>query len=90
MVKEVVLKGSDFVTRDEIHRLFAVELEFPEWYGNTLDSLYDCLTDLRYDVVIHVCDIEPLESALGSYARRLMRVLRDASSENPRIKLVIE
>ena len=89
-MKEIVLNGISLTARDEVHRLFAAELEFPEWYGNTLDSLYDCLTDLRYDVVIHICDIESLESALGSYARRLMGVLRDASSENPRIKLVIE
>lgn len=30
-----------------MHRLFAKALQFPDWYGNNLDALYDLLTDLE-------------------------------------------
>lgn len=30
-----------------LHALLARELAFPQWYGNNLDALYDCLTDLE-------------------------------------------
>lgn len=34
-------------TKDQLHKALAEALRFPEWYGNNLDALYDCLTDLR-------------------------------------------
>src|SRR2546426_9957661 len=30
----------------EMHSAIAAELAFPDYYGNTLDGLYDCLCDL--------------------------------------------
>lgn len=86
-MKEVLLNGAAINTREDLHSVLAEKLNFPEWYGRNLDALHDCLTDFQEEVVIRVLDVESLEIALDSYARRLMRLLCDVSAENPHIKL---
>ena len=89
-MREVVLTAAECRDKESLHRYLAEQLSFPEWYGNNLDALYECLTDLREDMSIQVPDVEALEEQLGAYARRLMRVLVDASSENPCVHLSAE
>lgn len=89
-MRDLVLTAEVCSTKELLHRYIAESLSFPAWYGGNLDALHDCLTDLREEVTIRVPSVEGLEAALGPYARRLMRVLVDASSENPRIRLTAE
>ena len=35
------------LTRPQLHEAFARAFSFPQWYGNNLDALYDCLTDIQ-------------------------------------------
>ena len=44
---ELILNGKEIRTQEELHRCFAITLNFPEWYGGNLDALFDCLTDIR-------------------------------------------
>ena len=60
-------------------------LPLPEWYGKNLDALYDCLTDLSDPTEILLLHAEAMERALGDYALRFERVLRDAAEENRRL-----
>lgn len=86
---DVTLDGRTIVDREELHRLLAKELAFPAYYGGTLDALFDCLTELCEETEIRVLHAQALETQLGGYARRLMRVLRTAEAENPRITLTV-
>ncbi len=40
-------------TKKEIHAYLKEQFEFPDYYGENLDALYDCLTDLAEDIEIH-------------------------------------
>ena len=46
-MEEIIIDCSPIRTKDDLHRMFRDALSFPDWYGNNLDALYDCLTDLR-------------------------------------------
>ena len=46
-MKEITINCAGITEKEALHALFAKALHFPEWYGNNLDALYDCLTDLR-------------------------------------------
>ena len=83
----VVLDGNTIDSREALHETLARELHFPAWYGRNLDALFDSLTDIREDTEICLCHLAALEAALGTYAGRLVRVLRRAAEENPRIRL---
>ncbi|MDO5783592.1 MAG: barstar family protein [Eubacteriales bacterium] len=63
--------------RDEVHAYVKEKLSLPAWYGNNLDALYDCLTDLPETVVV----IEHAAQA-DDYFRRVQRVFRAAEREN--------
>ena len=43
---QYILDGSQMTTREAAHAHLAKQLRFPEYYGNNLDALYDCVTDL--------------------------------------------
>ena len=43
---QIHLNGNDITNREQLHDALSEALELPEWYGRSLDALYDCLTDL--------------------------------------------
>ena len=85
---EFVLDGSAVSSRGDLHEALARGLALPDWYGGNLDALFDCLTDLE-ETTFRITGTEALEAALGPYAERFFRVLRDAAAENPRLHLVL-
>ena len=51
---QIHLNGNDITNREQLHDALSEALELPEWYGRSLDALYDCLTDLSVPTTIHV------------------------------------
>ena len=67
---EIDLTGVD--TYGEFHNRISDALSFPEYYGNNLDALYDCLTDMdRPTIEIHNLDAEIEES----YVKKVLRIM---------------
>ena len=86
----VVLDGKQLESRETLHAHLARELAFPAWYGGNLDALFDCLTDLREETEITLCNVAALKETLGGYADVLLRVLREAAEENHHIRVRVE
>ena len=82
-MKYALIDGSVISSMEEIHRALSEQLTFPDWYGNNLDALHDCLTELDEETVIAVLRGDSLAEALGIGYVRLCRVLSDAAEENP-------
>lgn len=77
-IRSVTLKGSELS-----HESIARALSFPAWYGNNLDALYDCLTDLSHTVLfIKDPHAKPENDAL-------LRVIFDAAEKNRRLWVFI-
>ena len=45
---EHVLDGSGVRSKRAMFAALARTLRFPKWFGNNLDALYDCLSDLSW------------------------------------------
>lgn len=82
-MKHAIIDGSAVTSMAEVHRLLAEQLAFPQWYGNNLDALHDCLTELAEETHIEILSPERLAETLGSGYVRLCRVLTDSAEENP-------
>ncbi|MDT8718019.1 barstar family protein [Clostridium sp. 19966] len=68
-MKEIILEGSLFTSRQELHNILKSELMLPEYYGKNLDALWDCLTtDIELPLKIQWLDFEKSQKFLGSYA----------------------
>ncbi len=78
----IQLPGGQIADRMQLHKWLAHALALPDWYGNTLDALYDCLTDLQTDTILEISQQTALTDALGAYMRPFLQVLADAAEEN--------
>lgn len=86
-MKFAIIDGNAVTSMEDIHKLLAQQLEFPEWYGSNLDALHDCLTDLHEEADVSIIHSDALLETLGPAFVRLSRVLSDAADENPYLKL---
>ena len=88
MRKKYVIDCDKMTDRASAHAHIAEALGFPEYYGNNLDALFDCLTDMR------ACDIKIINSGglnkLEEYGGALMAVFKEAASSNDRIRIIPE
>ena len=78
MVKRIELDGRQLLTRETAHTYLKRVLDLPEYYGNNLDALYDCLTELS-GVTLILRHGDSLQDGFGAKA---LRVLRDAARAN--------
>ena len=89
-MKEITIDCRGFVPRSDLHRAFADALSFPDHYGNNLDALHDCLTDLSEETRIRLVNWEDAEKNLGSYARATKRAILDAATQNPNLAIMFD
>ena len=84
-----VLSGRRMDTREHAHAHLKKRLRLPEWYGNNLDALCDCLGEINEPSVILIRHAGALRESLGEYGGKLLSVLSAMTGENPNITLVV-
>lgn len=64
----------------ELHKYLKRKLQLPDYYGNNLDALYDCLSEkgIRCITAVHFPE---LKERIGDYADVLLQVFCDAGIE---------
>ena len=86
-MKTICLAPNQYSSLQEVHGFLKKTLNFPEYYGENLDALYDMLT--TYDSPLAFCLHCGYEEKRTFFAwERFFRVLQEASQENPRMTLL--
>lgn len=75
---EIILDFKDIHSKNELHMYLKRELQLPDYYGNNLDALHDCLSDMREHLNITIVHFDALQQALGDYADILLQVFIDS------------
>lgn len=90
-MNRVVLEGSKLTDRKVLHKILKKELRFPEYYGENLDALWDCLTtDIEMPVVIEWIDFQISKKLLGDYAESTLKIFQTAEkSTGGRVQIKI-
>lgn len=70
----------------DLHRLIAQCLNFPDWYGNNLDALFDCLTCVSEPTCLVLEGWNPDEA----WAEGFEMTFLDAQADNPMLQVVLE
>ena len=86
-MEEKIIDCSQIETREDLHRIFRETLSFPEWYGNNLDALYDCLESISGKV--RLLDWETAEARLGTYGQKAKKAIATAALHNTDLDLYI-
>lgn len=89
-MKDITIDCRGFVPRTDLHKAFAEALAFPDHYGNNLDALYDCLTDIALETRIRLVNWNAAEESLGSYAHSAKRAILDAATENQNLAVIFD
>lgn len=77
----IEIDGRDFDGAAGVYAMLARKLRFPDYFGNNLDALYDCLTEHGDEIAFRVRNLRHL----GEFGRGLRAVLTDASACCPNI-----
>ncbi|MFA1794733.1 barstar family protein [Bacillus velezensis] len=78
----VIIDGKDITSTEALHRILKDQLDFPDFYGENLNALWDCLTgwiELPLTLVWKNFDISQKE--LDSDADDVLRILKKAQAE---------
>lgn len=74
-------------TKERAHDHLKERLLLPEWYGNNLDALSDCLGAIAEPTRVIVRFAPILEQAMEGYGAKTLDTLRRAAEENPNLRL---
>ena len=86
-MEEKIIDCTKIFTREDLHRIFRETLSFPQWYGNNLDALYDCLTEMTGKV--RLLDWDTAELRLGAYGKQAKKVIAAAAVLNTDLDLYL-
>jgi ribonuclease inhibitor len=89
-MKNIILDCTGITSRQMLHRQLAASLDFPAYYGENLDALYDCLLDFGADTQLQLLHWEALQLSLGDYARQLELVMQDVHAEESSFTYIFE
>lgn len=80
----VVLDGRQWLTPQHAHQHICQSLNFPSYYGNNLDALFDCLTTYHEPQQLMLLIIYPevILDNLLSYGEKLLDTFVLAGQEN--------
>ena len=81
-----ILEGKKLQSAQEAHLYLKESLELPEYYGENLDALYDCLTEMTERSLIRIEAVQPVET---EFFKKLVRVMKDAAQDNPKLEVRI-
>lgn len=78
-MKKIVLDGAQFTSKEKLHVILKSELQLPDYYGNNLDALWDCLTgDLQLPMSIEWRNFKCSKEFLGDYADKTLKIFLNA------------
>ena len=92
-MKKVILDLSLPGNIKEVHEYIAEEMEFPAYYGNNLDALYDMLTAVGTPTAVGIFMPVPdgfdgIDFDYYMFLEKLKQVFKDAEAENDDLAVI--
>lgn len=84
-MKEITIDGEKIEAKSQVNELFVKELGFPEYCGNNLDAIGDCLDELKTPATINFVNRERMKLKFGRFATVLSQMLKLAAKHNNKI-----
>lgn len=87
---KILLDGSKMTSKLVAHKYIKEVMNFPSYYGENSDALWDILTTINVPTSIILINEAILKENLGEYGKLLTEVFQDSSCENNNIHFTID
>ncbi|WNV80605.1 barstar family protein [Bacillus atrophaeus] len=88
-MNKIIINGEQIRDVKNLHRQLKQDLELPEYYGENLDALWDCLTGwVDFPIVIEWKHFDQSKKLLGSSAEAFWEVFQSARADGYDITIV--
>lgn len=89
-MKYIIIDGSKMTSRLESHKYIKELLSFPDYYGNNLDALADCLSEIIEDINITLINYDTFISYQSNCHKGFLKVFNDISEQYDNITFEIK
>lgn len=87
-LKEIIIDGNLIESKSQVNELFIREMDFPEYCGNNLDVIGECLDELKTQVTIKFVNRDRMKLKFGRFATVLSQMLKLAAKHNNKITYI--
>ncbi len=84
-LKEIIIDGEKIESKSQVNEIFIKELGLPEYCGNNLDAIGDCLDELKTPVEISFINRDRMKLKFGRFSTVLSQMLKLAAKHNNKI-----
>ena len=89
-MKKITIDFNGCRTYHKFHQILKEAFDFPNYYGENLDALWDCLDNYcDFDLIVEIKGFNSLPKELKQYIPKVMNVFDDVTESTPNIKFVI-
>ena len=89
-MKEIRLNGSKMLDKASTHDYLKQKLTLPDYYGENLDALWDCIVTDFSPKKITIYNPAAIIENLGPYGESIINLFEQAAEENEYIQVDIE
>lgn len=83
--RSVVLDLTGVDSREGFHEKIRDTFDLPRYYGNNLDALHDCLTEIPERMTIIVAGSDKVGDTVKDYIKHFLMMCSDVAEENENI-----
>lgn len=87
-MKELSIVSSEFSTPEELQEYIKIGMDFPDYYGENLSALYDCLTECTEQMILEFDMDGFVNEEIKGYIKKILKVCEDAVEENELLELL--
>lgn len=88
-MRELLMKGREYETLDEIYEFLRQQLEFPENGQGNRNVLYDCLTKIGEDTRIIIDWEQVSDETILDEMEQIAEVMQEAQEENGYLEILM-
>ncbi len=82
---KILLDGRRMGSPAEAHNYLKEAMNFPDYYGENLDALWDMLTTIDHPIFVVLNFSGRMRESLGEYGKKLISTFKEATRENPNL-----
>jgi len=87
-MEAIRLNGKKMTDKRETHAYLKRKLALPEYYGNNLDALWDCLSTDFSGKIIFLKNPQAIIDNLGGYGEALLQLFQEVAEKNHSIRII--